>query len=160
VFEFGKEFSRKVLQHVWENDKPRFEDGPSGSPDSECRYIVLQWQRNKYTVRTRRFCVRFCCRQVVVSSNVTTIDWDSANKANFKLAEKEKGLAEQLRNEAWRAVRSTDRVARTRQAANTRRLGLHAYTSSSSSSSSSIIIRISSFPFTREVITCATLSQW
>jgi len=60
-----------------------------------------------------------------VSSKVTTLDWDTANKANFKLADKEKGMAEQLRNEAWRAVKATDRQARVRQAANTKRLGTH-----------------------------------
>ena len=53
---------------------------------------------------------------------ITTFDWETANRANFKLADKEKGLAEQLRNEAWRAVKATDRMARTRQAANTKRL--------------------------------------
>ena len=60
-----------------------------------------------------------------MSSKITTFDWDTANKANFKLADKEKGLAEQLRNDAWRAVKATDRETRVRQAANTKRLGQH-----------------------------------
>jgi len=51
------------------------------------------------------------------------LDWETTNKAKFKLADKEKGLAEQLRNEAFRAVKATDREARIRQAANTKRLG-------------------------------------
>jgi len=69
-------------------------------------------------------CLR-CRGSSYVSSKVTTMDWDSANKANFKLADKEKGLAEQLRNDAWRAVKATDRQARVRQAANTKRLGMY-----------------------------------
>jgi len=62
-----------------------------------------------------------CCsgRNVM---KITTFDWETANRANFKLADKEQGLAEQLRGEAWRAVKATDRQARTRQAANTKRL--------------------------------------
>jgi len=62
------------------------------------------------------------CR-AVIGSNVATLDWETTNKAKFKLADKEKGLAEQLRNEAFRAVKATDREARIRQAANTKRLG-------------------------------------
>jgi tektin-3 len=57
-----------------------------------------------------------------VYSRYTTSDWETSNKAHYNLADKERSLAEQLRNEAFRTVKVTDRQTRSRQAANTKRL--------------------------------------
>jgi len=83
-----------------------------------------QFPSPKIDAWNQQFVVRVTHRRSYMSSKVSTMDWDTANKANFKLADKEKGLAEQVRNDAWRAVKATDRQARVRQAANTKRLGL------------------------------------
>ncbi|KAK2148832.1 hypothetical protein LSH36_480g01000 [Paralvinella palmiformis] len=56
-------------------------------------------------------------------SRYSTSDWDSSNKQHFHLSERERNLAERLRNDAYRAVKATDSRTRNRQAANTKRLG-------------------------------------
>ncbi len=55
-------------------------------------------------------------------SRYTTQDWDSSNKAHFSLSDHEKSLAERLRSDAMRAIKSTDATTRNRQAANTKKL--------------------------------------
>ncbi len=55
-------------------------------------------------------------------SRYSTNDWDSSNKANFNLSERERSLAERLRADAWRAVKATDTRTRNRQTSNTKRL--------------------------------------
>jgi tektin-3 len=50
-------------------------------------------------------------------------DWENSNRANYSLSEREKGLAERLRADAWRTVKSTDQRTRNRQASNTKKLG-------------------------------------
>lgn len=55
-------------------------------------------------------------------SRYSHADWDSSNKGHFSLSEREKGLAERLRADAWRTVKATDQRTRNRQASNTKKL--------------------------------------
>jgi hypothetical protein len=66
--------------------------------------------------------IRFNCRGTLYS-RYSTNDWDSSNKQNFHLSERERNLAERLRADAYRAVKATDARTRNRQQANTKRLG-------------------------------------
>ncbi|KAK2187322.1 hypothetical protein NP493_169g01020 [Ridgeia piscesae] len=58
-----------------------------------------------------------------IYSRYSTCDWDTSNKANFNLSERERSLAERLRADAWRTVKSTDQRTRNRQTSNSKRLG-------------------------------------
>jgi len=60
-------------------------------------------------------------------SRYSTTDWDNSNKAHFNLSDRERGLAERLRADAWRAIKATDTRTRNRQASNTKRLGERTY---------------------------------
>jgi len=60
-------------------------------------------------------------------SRYTTNEWESSNKANYNLSERERSLGERLRADAWRAVKATDARTRNRQSANTKRLGNRVY---------------------------------
>jgi len=50
-------------------------------------------------------------------------DWQSSNNHHYSLSEREKSLAERLRADAWRTVKSTDQRTRNRQQSNTKKLG-------------------------------------
>ena len=67
------------------------------------------------------------CRNTLYS-RYSTSDWDSSNKANYSLSDRERSLAERLRGDAWRAIKATDQRTRNRQASNTKRLGQYSST--------------------------------
>jgi len=60
-------------------------------------------------------------------SRYSTKDWESSNLANFGLSDRERNLAERLRADAWRVVKSTDARTRNRQSSNTKRLNERVY---------------------------------
>lgn len=62
-------------------------------------------------------------RRQSLYSRYSTQDWDTSNKTNFSLSDREKTLAERMRADALRTIKSTDTLTRNRQAANTKRLG-------------------------------------
>ena len=67
-----------------------------------------------------------CClyfARNTIYSRYSTCDWDTSNKANYNLSERERSLAERLRADAWRTVKSTDQRTRNRQTSNSKRLG-------------------------------------
>ena len=64
-----------------------------------------------------------CLTRNTIYSRYSTCDWDTSNKANFNLSERERSLAERLRADAWRTVKSTDQRTRNRQTSNSKRLG-------------------------------------
>lgn len=51
-------------------------------------------------------------------------DWTLSNTLNYSNSEKERGFAERLRADAWRAVKETDARTRNRQNDVTKRLGI------------------------------------
>ena len=67
-------------------------------------------------------CVLYFVRNTIYS-RYSTCDWDTSNKANYNLSERERSLAERLRADAWRTVKSTDQRTRNRQTSNSKRLG-------------------------------------
>jgi len=77
---------------------------------------IVRW-RSAYTYT---LCVS---RRNTIYSRYSTCDWDTSNKANFNLSERERSLAERLRADAWRTVKSTDQRTRNRQTSNSKRLG-------------------------------------
>lgn len=56
-------------------------------------------------------------------SRYSTGDWESSNKNNYNLSERERSVGERLRADAWRVVKATDQQTRSRQASNTKKLG-------------------------------------
>ncbi|CAD5112921.1 DgyrCDS2128 [Dimorphilus gyrociliatus] len=56
-------------------------------------------------------------------SRYSTKEWEESNKNYFSLSESERNVAERLRSDMWRAVKTTDARTKNRQHANTKKLG-------------------------------------
>jgi tektin-3 len=61
-------------------------------------------------------------RRNALYSRYTPSTWDASNRANYDLSERERGLAEKLRSDAWQVIQSTDQRTRVRQQSNTKKL--------------------------------------
>lgn len=56
-------------------------------------------------------------------SRYSTKEWEESNKNYFNLSESERNVAERLRSDMWRAVKTTDARTKNRQHSNTKKLG-------------------------------------